>query len=204
MIASASEDPKDKTPDEQTSMVKHGLGESTTSQRRIKARENEGQALELRKEGFTFQQIADLLGYKTSAGAYQIVQKAMTRLGKPETAEEVRSLELARLDEMLTSLWPRKNDPQVADRILKIMDRRSRYLGLDAIPPREHHHLVAGAVAIAITIVESEDWYGNNAHHQFTESPAPSGEHSHQPGPQQDCDRWPPGGQNSDGATGLG
>ena len=50
----------------------------------------------------------------------------------------VRSLELARLDEMLLGLWGKasRGELQSVDRVLKILERRARYLGLDA-PQRQ-------------------------------------------------------------------
>jgi len=51
-----------------------------------------------------------------------------------ETAEEIRRLELERLDAMLFAIGPevRKGSYGAIDRALKIMERRARLLGLDA------------------------------------------------------------------------
>jgi len=48
-----------------------------------------------------------------------------------EMADEVRSIEMQRLDEMLMAHWPERGEPRHADVIMKLMDRRSKYLGLD-------------------------------------------------------------------------
>lgn len=55
-----------------------------------------------------------------------------------EPAEEVRQLEVARLDRMMRSLWERvlKGDAVAINACLSIMDRRARYLGLDT--PQKH------------------------------------------------------------------
>jgi hypothetical protein len=48
-----------------------------------------------------------------------------------EMADDVRAIEMRRLDEMLMAHWDAKAEPRHADVIMKLMDRRSKYLGLD-------------------------------------------------------------------------
>lgn len=90
------------------------------------------EALDLRIAGATYQQIADRFNI-TKQSAHGLVQKALTdRAG--ETTEAVRELELSRLDKLLMSWLPRaiSGDEKAAGVVLSIMDRRSKYLGLDA------------------------------------------------------------------------
>lgn len=112
------------------------------------ARSKDREALELRKAGATYQQIADKLGI-SHAGAALCVSRAMEalRLDIKETAEQVLELELDRLDSMLLGLWDaaRRGNTAAIDRVLKIQDRRARYLGLDK------------QTAPAVTM-EAEDW----------------------------------------------
>jgi len=51
-----------------------------------------------------------------------------------EPAEQVRALELERLDLMLVAVWPSALGGDIAaqQQVLRLMDRRARYLGLDA------------------------------------------------------------------------
>lgn len=52
-----------------------------------------------------------------------------------EGIEEIKRLELERLDALLASWWPRATenlDPVAFDKVMSLLDRRSRYLGLDA------------------------------------------------------------------------
>jgi len=51
-----------------------------------------------------------------------------------ERAKELLALELSRLDQMMQALWPkaRRGHLGAIDRVLRVMERRSRYLGLDA------------------------------------------------------------------------
>jgi hypothetical protein len=66
----------------------------------------------------------------------------MERLTKicTEKAEEVRRLELERLDAMLAGIWSRaaRGEEAAIDRVLKIQARRAALLGLDAATKQEH------------------------------------------------------------------
>ena len=108
-------------------------GERKTSPRRITAKEKQAQALQMRKAGLTYQVIADKLKYKDPSGAEKAVQAALRAIIQ-EPAEEYLQLELARLEAMLMALWPKVGAGNVhaVDRVLKIMERRAKYLGLDA------------------------------------------------------------------------
>ena len=99
----------------------------------------ERQALELRMAGKGYQAIGDALGI-TAPGAADAVRRAIAKLEAEtaEKAEEVRRLELDRLDAMLEGLWEKAQDgdPQAIDRVLRIQERRAKYLGIDAPAPR--------------------------------------------------------------------
>ncbi len=109
------------------------MSESKTSERRLAAVEKQRLALELRKAGVSFPQIAAQLGYKSVSGAFDAVDSAIKRLLQ-EPAEEVRKLEVARLDHMLSAVWPsvQRGDERAVEMALKIMARRAKLLGLDA------------------------------------------------------------------------
>jgi hypothetical protein len=100
-------------------------------QRQVDALDRQIEALELRASGMRYQDIADKLGYKTPGGAYKAVKSALVKTLQ-EPADELRTLEVERLDEMLADLWPNKHKPIYTDRILRIMERRAKLLGLDA------------------------------------------------------------------------
>src|ERR1700722_4049700 len=69
------------------------------TQSKLALRQRQRQALELRKAGETYRQIADALGYKSKCGAYKAVDGALREVTR-EPAEAVRELELQRLDEL--------------------------------------------------------------------------------------------------------
>jgi|DewCreStandDraft_4_1066084.scaffolds.fasta_scaffold92307_1 hypothetical protein len=105
---------------------------SATSQE-IKAVDKHAQALRMRQAGASYSDIARVLGYKGASGAYNAIQSAL-RKTLQEPAEELRILELSRLDEALKAIWTdvKKGSLFAIDRFLKISERRSRLLGLDA------------------------------------------------------------------------
>jgi len=123
------------------------MGEPKTSKRRLEAVEKQQRALEMRKRGTSFQAIADELGYSNKSGAYKAVMSAIEKMLR-EPAEEVRTLELERLDELLSGLWEKavKGDAAALDRVLRIMERRAKYLGLDA--PKESNVNVGGELKV--------------------------------------------------------
>jgi hypothetical protein len=92
-----------------------------------------GKALALRRAGATFAQIARQVGYAEEGAAHKAVMSAIKATLR-EPAEEVRTLEVERLDRLMLGVWQRAIDgkSEAIDRVLKIMDRRARLLGLDA------------------------------------------------------------------------
>jgi hypothetical protein len=89
--------------------------------------------LELRRAGFTFQRIAEEVGYATPSGAQRALERIMTR-NVPQAPEEFRWQELDRLDRMQVALWPRamKGDDRAIGTIVRLMERRARLVGIDA------------------------------------------------------------------------
>jgi hypothetical protein len=100
-------------------------------QRQVESIDRKKKALEMRIAGASYEAIAQELGYRSRSGAYQAVMTALKRTLQ-EPANELRTLEVRRLDEMLADLWGKRKQPLVADRILRIMERRAKLLGLDA------------------------------------------------------------------------
>jgi len=100
--------------------------------RTVKAHDRHLQALELRKAGATYQAIADQLGYASPHGAHAAVASALKATLR-EPAEALRELELVRLDSALLGIWRRvqSGDYKAIDRLVRIMERRAKLLGLD-------------------------------------------------------------------------
>lgn len=114
--------------------------ESKSSQRRLLGKERQKQALDLRKSGATYDAIGQALGISTQ-GAYKAVIRALDSLNAKisEGAEQLRRLELERLDRLFLAVYPAaiSGSFEAVDRALKVMARRARLLGLDAIEKAE-------------------------------------------------------------------
>lgn len=111
------------------------MAENTTASRRVQAAEREKAAFALRIAGATYAQIGAQLGV-TGCAAHKMVKRVLERTRGETDAEavELRRLETERLDALQVALWglASKGDAGAIDRILKIMERRARLLGLDA------------------------------------------------------------------------
>lgn len=90
------------------------------------------EALLLRQDGHSFQEIADKLGFLNRDGAWKAVQRALRTTQISATPDEHRQVELARLDELTTALakLAKDGDLGAVDRMLKISVQRSRLLNL--------------------------------------------------------------------------
>ena len=116
--------------------------------------------LEMRLAGVQYRQIAEHFGVDVHT-AWDDIQWAMqpTRNTLDEVGEKARRLDLWRLDRLLRALWPRavgaratSPDDFAVDRVLKILDRRARLLGLDA--PSQHE--MVGDTEIVLQVVGTD------------------------------------------------
>src|SRR6266542_4370638 len=98
----------------------------------LRAVEREAQAVALRRAGVDYRTIASQLGYANPGNAYRAVSRALLRTLRESGVEELRALELARLDAMLMGVWQsaRSGHLGAIDAVLKIQQRRARLLGL--------------------------------------------------------------------------
>jgi hypothetical protein len=110
------------------------MAESASSQRRIEAAEKRREALKLRKAGATYDQIAERLKYANRSGAQKAVMAELRALPRDD-AKEVLQLEIERLDAMLLAYWPgvMKGNVRSGEIVVRLMERRSKLLGLDAV-----------------------------------------------------------------------
>ncbi len=110
-----------------------GTDRAASTAQRTEQRARAVAALRLRTEGASFATIADELRYATPNSACKSVGALLRRV-EHEAAEDARSLEQARLDALLRAVWDlaMTGDLPAVDRVLKISERRSRLLGLDA------------------------------------------------------------------------
>lgn len=108
---------------------------NATSPRSLVALQRQQQAVELRRSGRSYREIAHANGIGVTT-AHRLISGAMAeaRSAVAEDVVELRALELSRLDGLMVALWPkaRQGDLGAVDRVLRIMERRARLLGLDA------------------------------------------------------------------------
>ena len=88
-------------------------------------------ALDLRRAGWSFEDIAAEVGYANKGSAHRAVKQGIAAITR-ESATELIELELSRLDDLLAGLYEqaRNGDLFAVDRALKIMDQRAKFLGL--------------------------------------------------------------------------
>lgn len=98
----------------------------------VKTAEKHIRALQLRKSGMPYREIAAKLGYSGPSSAFNAVEQAL-RESIREPADSLRTLELERLDTSLLAIWKavQAGSLTAIDRALKIMERRAKLLGLD-------------------------------------------------------------------------
>lgn len=94
--------------------------------------ERKRNALELRLAGASYRDIAQALNV-SPATAMQDCKEALADIPMQQ-ADEMRTVELSRLDRLQRAVWPKavKGDLQAVDRAIKIIDRRAKLFGLDA------------------------------------------------------------------------
>lgn len=104
----------------------------------IEYREKMRKALQLRKTGMSYSEIARHLGYADHTGARNLVEKAKEEMIR-EPFEELREMELARLDDMLRGLYPKimRGDHNAINAGVKVMDHRAKLTGLYILESRD-------------------------------------------------------------------
>jgi hypothetical protein len=94
--------------------------------------DKERRALEARRDGWSYDEIADKITGGVRANAYRVVQNGLRRT-LVEPALELRVLEQERLDALLRPVMLQAKDGNLraVETALRIMERRARLLGLD-------------------------------------------------------------------------
>ena len=107
---------------------------STTSARKTAA-EKRAEALELRAMGYSYQAIADEVGYGSRGAAHKAVAQELRNIPR-EAAEQAREMELGRLDDLQMAAMngAMAGDLFAIDRVVKIIESRARLRGLYTLP----------------------------------------------------------------------
>jgi hypothetical protein len=110
-----------------------------TNRRAITAATRAAQALALRVQGYSFPEIAQMVGYKTPYGAWQAVYRALKKVPVKD-AQALRQLELQRTEVAMRALYPKviEGDCNAIRRWTELIELRCRVLGLFAPTKVEH------------------------------------------------------------------
>jgi len=113
-------------------------------------------SVELALKGYSYDDIAEEVGYSSRGTAWRTVRKALSER-VDEAVDEYRQTELARLDTLQSALWSKamEGDIASANTILKIIDKRIRLLGLDRIEQES-----AGPRTVVLTPAQLAAWGG--------------------------------------------
>ena len=130
---------------------------------RQRAIEKETRAFDLRRMGYTQRQIGAAMGISQNQ-VQKILRRGFERALKAhrESADEVLQLELEKLDALWRKMWlstitdeegnplpEDRRDPRKIEVMLKIMERKSKLLGLDA--PTKTQSLTVGVDLTSLT-----------------------------------------------------
>lgn len=125
--------------------------QAATARRRV-------DAVKLRIAGATYSEIARQLGYADKASAFKDIQRALeqARQELEDAAAVLRTLEVARLDQLTLALWGQAmaGDVKSVDAIRRLSESRRRLLGIDA--PERHEHFTLDAVDAEIVRLEGQ------------------------------------------------
>ena len=91
-------------------------------------------AVRLALDGHSYDHIANELGYANRSGAWKAVNGAL-RARTSEAVDEYRELEIARLEALMASCFPKtvKGDLRAAEMCLKVIGAEVKLLGLDTL-----------------------------------------------------------------------
>ena len=121
----------------------------------------QAEALEYRKLGYTYAQIAESLGMGCPQTAWNAVESAL-KATLQEAADEVRKLELERLDAMFVAAYGNaiKGDLMAQSAVLNIMKRRAALQGLDAPVKTDNKTELSSADGVLVVgpVMSPEEW----------------------------------------------
>lgn len=111
---------------------------SSKSQKKVQARRRGLECVKGILQGKTYQEVADEQGYASRGAVHRVVQKTLAQ-EQAETIDELRTLELARLDSLQRAFYPAATagDLKAAEMVLKVMAQRSRLLQLERVSATE-------------------------------------------------------------------
>ena len=108
------------------------IANAETAAKEIERKKRNKKILDLRIAGASEQTIADEIGVSDTTVhrvLHEIIEEMNIKLYIK--ADVLKRMELERLDKITLALFANRNDPRTADTLLRVMERRARYLDLD-------------------------------------------------------------------------
>lgn len=114
------------------------------------------QALNLRKLGMTYDQIAQQVGYGDRGAAHRAVQRELQRTLQ-ENADELRTLLASRLDDLYRAMIQKalKGDTWATDRCLAIIDRQDRLFNVAIRPDATQQQAQMVVIGVPSEVLEA-------------------------------------------------
>lgn len=133
------------------------MRQNKTTPDRVEAAEKRKRAVELRKLHYSYEEIAEELCLsRTTVRDYVAKEMELLRKETAEQVQEMRDMELKRLDELLKSWFPlaKAGDEKAAGIVLKAQERRAKLVGLDAPVKQELTGKDGGAIKTVSTTAD--------------------------------------------------
>jgi hypothetical protein len=111
------------------------------------------QAIEMRRAGHGWDDIADACGYASRGSVFTQVERAM-KAGLAEMFTEAESVpleSLERLRELIKALWPRRADEKVAAEIRRCTERMDKLTGAERPLQIEFGEGMSTALSVSLT-----------------------------------------------------
>jgi len=142
-----------------------------TTPARLTAAQKRQKALQFRLAGYTYEQIAEVIG-GSKQGAYKHVAKALATIDDDTRAyaEQVRQLEVARNERLLAAVWADalKGNLKAVERAMQLAKRITQVQGAEApqkVAPTtpDGEHEAQGIVYLPPTAEDAEAWVQRHA-----------------------------------------
>lgn len=146
----------------------------------VRGIENRMKAVELRMLGLSYRKIGAKMDL-SEAQAHRLVKSAMEMAIKKtaEDAEVAIAIELDRLDQLFHAhiINALKGNTAATDRVLKVMERRAKLLGLDAptkirATDKDGDDAVGGVFVVPAPAASVDEWLEQAAQYQANKKPA--------------------------------
>ncbi|CAJ6206720.1 Uncharacterised protein [Burkholderia pseudomallei] len=135
--------------------------ESKTSARKVTAADRGVQAMQLRKLGYSFEEIGGVLKISRQA-AHQLVKKYLeeTIALATEEAEELRQLQLARLDHLFCKALPQAEagDTKALNACRQIVMDQAKLQGIVTDKSEVEANVTTGVFAVPMAAMSKEEW----------------------------------------------